>query len=121
MGKSLNPITNWPQYNRSLINRGFLTFWVDAAAMNHWFHHEHHGKRGRNRLYTDQTIFTFLMLKGIFSRHPRVARFAVRVDERTALCPRLQLCQQAVPRSEGGLSAALKGAHHRRGYQFNGS
>ncbi|MFM5464524.1 IS5/IS1182 family transposase, partial [Aeromonas simiae] len=39
MGTSLHPITNWPQYNRSLINRGSLTFWVDAAAMNNWFHH----------------------------------------------------------------------------------
>ncbi len=32
--------------------------------MDNWFHH---GRRGRNQLYTDQTIFTFLMLKGIFS------------------------------------------------------
>lgn len=47
MGTSLHPITNWPQYNRSLINRGSLTFWVDAAAMNNWFHHDHYGRRGR--------------------------------------------------------------------------
>lgn len=67
MGKSLNLITNWHQYNRSLINRGSLTFWVDAAAMNHWLHHYHHGKRCCNQLYTDHTICTFLMLKGIFS------------------------------------------------------
>ncbi|WP_275045026.1 hypothetical protein [Aeromonas salmonicida] len=33
MGKALHPITNWPQYNRSLINRGSLTFWVDAALL----------------------------------------------------------------------------------------
>ena len=44
-----------------------LTFWVDAEAMNNWFHHGHHGRRGRNQLYTDQTICTFLMLKGIFN------------------------------------------------------
>lgn len=30
MGKSLHPIVNWPQYNKSLINRESLTFWVDA-------------------------------------------------------------------------------------------
>jgi hypothetical protein len=34
MGKSLNPISNWPQYNRSRINRGSLTFWIDAETMN---------------------------------------------------------------------------------------
>ncbi len=67
MGTSLHPITNWPQYNKSLINRGSLTFWVDAGAMDNWFHHDHHGRRGRSQLYTDQTICTFLMLKGIFS------------------------------------------------------
>ncbi len=65
MGISLHPITNWPQYNKSLINHGSLTFWVDAEAMNNWFHHDHHGRRGSSQLYTDQTICTFLMLKGI--------------------------------------------------------
>ncbi|WP_241519202.1 transposase, partial [Aeromonas salmonicida] len=50
-----------------MINRGSLTFWVDAEAMDNWFHQDHHGKRGRSQLYTDQSICTFLMLKGIFS------------------------------------------------------
>ncbi len=67
MSTSLHPITNWPKYNRSLINRGSLTFWVDTEAMNNWFYHDHHGRRGRSQLYTDQTIYTCLMLKGIFS------------------------------------------------------
>jgi hypothetical protein len=67
MGTSFHPITNWPQYNKSLINCGSLTFWVDAEAMNNWFQHGHHGCRGRSQLYTDQTICTFLMLKGIFN------------------------------------------------------
>ncbi|MEH8254414.1 IS5 family transposase [Aeromonas veronii] len=66
MGTSLHPITNWPTYNKSLINRGSLTFWVDAEAMNNWFHHDHHGRRGRSQLYTDQTICTFLMLNSLF-------------------------------------------------------
>ena len=36
--------------------------------MNNWFHHGHHGRqRGRNQLYTDQTICTFLMLQGFFN------------------------------------------------------
>ncbi|SIR14189.1 Transposase DDE domain-containing protein [Aeromonas hydrophila] len=67
MGTSLHPITNWPKYNKSLINRGSLTFWVDAEAMSNWFNYDHHGRRGRSPLYTDQTISTFLMLKGIFN------------------------------------------------------
>ena len=67
MGKSLHPISNWSQYNKSLINRGSLTFWVDEEAVNNWFHDTHHGQRGRSQLYTDQAICTTLMLKGIFN------------------------------------------------------
>ena len=67
MGASLHPITNWPLYNKSLLNRGSLTFWVDTEAMNNWFHQSHYARRGRSQLDTDQTICTFLMLKGIFS------------------------------------------------------
>lgn len=35
--------------------------------MDNWFHQDHHGKRGLSQLYTNQSICTFLMLKGIFS------------------------------------------------------
>lgn len=67
MGTSLHPITNWPTYNKSLINGGSLTFWIDTEAMSNWFHHDNHGRRGRSTLYTDQTIYTFLMFLGIFN------------------------------------------------------
>ncbi|GDW67044.1 IS4 transposase [Escherichia coli] len=26
-------ITNWPTYNKALINRGSITFWLDDEAM----------------------------------------------------------------------------------------
>ncbi len=74
MGKSLHPITNWHQYNKSLIDRGSLTFWVDADAIDNWFHQDHYGRRGRSQRYTDQTICTFLMLKGIFSLTQRATQ-----------------------------------------------
>ncbi len=60
MGSSLHPITNWPQYRLTVVPS-------DAGAMDNWFHHDHHGLRGRSQLYTDQTIRTFLMLEGIFN------------------------------------------------------
>ncbi|MND56505.1 Transposase DDE domain protein [compost metagenome] len=66
MGKARHPISNWSQYNKSLIKRGSLTFWVDEDAVSNWFHDEHHGRRGRSPLYTDQAICTALILKGIF-------------------------------------------------------
>ena len=96
MGTSLLPITNWPKYNKSLINCGSLTFWVDAEAMNNWFHHGHHGCRGRSQLYTDQTISD---AQGDFQSHSAsntgTNRLPVRVDERTAVRTGLKLGQQA--------------------------
>ncbi len=67
MGTLLHPITNWPQYNKSFINRGSFSFWVATVAMGNWFHHGHHRRRCRSQLYTDQAICTFLMLKRIFN------------------------------------------------------
>lgn len=67
MGKSRHAITNWSQYDKSLVQRGSLTFWVDAEAMKHRFHQDHHGRRCCSPLYTNQTICTFLILKGIFN------------------------------------------------------
>ncbi|MBW0278560.1 hypothetical protein B4O99_03220 [Shewanella xiamenensis] len=38
MGKSKSRITNWPEYNKALTNRGSLTFWIDEQALNLWCH-----------------------------------------------------------------------------------
>ena len=66
MGKSKRKITNWKQYNQALVNRGSLTFWFDDEAVSQWHCEEHHGGRGRGFEYSDASIVTALMLKGIF-------------------------------------------------------
>jgi hypothetical protein len=30
-------ITNWPTYNKALINRGSITFWLDDEAIQAWY------------------------------------------------------------------------------------
>ena len=67
MGKSKHRITNWPQYNKALVNRGSLSFWIDEQAICHWCCSEHHGGRGRGFQYSDTAIETALMLKGLFN------------------------------------------------------
>lgn len=42
--------------------------------MNSWFQHDHHGRRSHNQLDTDQTIYTFLILKSIFRLTLRALR-----------------------------------------------
>jgi uncharacterized ion transporter superfamily protein YfcC len=69
MGKSFHSSTNWSQYNKSLISRGSLTFWADAAAMNNWFHHDHtgaselvSGMHGAVFAVSEMLVFTLLGL-----------------------------------------------------------
>jgi hypothetical protein len=33
MGKSKHKITSWSQYNKALVNRGFLPFWIGEQAI----------------------------------------------------------------------------------------
>lgn len=66
MGKAKHKVTNWSKYNKALVNRGSITFWVDDAAMDSWYSHKHHGGRGRSNSFTDSAIETALMIKGAF-------------------------------------------------------
>ncbi|NRA85588.1 MAG: transposase, partial [Gammaproteobacteria bacterium] len=67
MGKSKNKVTNWPEYNRALTQRGSVTFWVDESAIEAWTCTKHHGKRGRGVQLSDVAIETALIVKGVFS------------------------------------------------------
>ena len=39
-------VRNWPQYDRALINRGSITFWVDEEAVQAWRAEGPPGPRG---------------------------------------------------------------------------
>ncbi|AQS36672.1 transposase, IS4 family [Shewanella psychrophila] len=67
MGKAKRKMTNWSQYNKALINRGSLTFWIDEHAISSWCCSEHHGRRGRGYIYSDVAIETALVVKGVFN------------------------------------------------------
>ncbi len=58
--------TNWKQYNKALINRGSLTFWIDEETIAEWKQNKQ-GKRGRPCRFSDLAITTALMVKRVFS------------------------------------------------------
>ncbi|HCG8570544.1 TPA: IS5 family transposase, partial [Vibrio parahaemolyticus] len=66
MPKPRYKITNWKQYNKALINRGSLTFWIDEEAIRQWKQSKQ-DKRGRPRQFSDLAITTALMVKRVFS------------------------------------------------------
>ena len=53
-------ITNWPTYNKALINRGSITFWLDDEAIQAWYESATPSSRGRPQRYSDLAITTVL-------------------------------------------------------------
>ncbi|EGE4415992.1 hypothetical protein DKZ07_23715, partial [Shigella flexneri] len=49
-------ITNWPTYNKALINRGSITFWLDDEAIQAWYESATPSSRGRPQRYSDLAI-----------------------------------------------------------------
>lgn len=60
-------VRNWPQYNRALVRRGSLTFWVDEQAVRGWRAESRSGPfGGRPRFYADTAIECALVIKAVF-------------------------------------------------------
>ncbi|EXC45531.1 transposase DDE domain protein, partial [Acinetobacter baumannii 99063] len=55
--------TNWPTYNRALINRGNIAIWFDPKTQ--WYA-QPKSQHGRNQTYSDTAIQCCLMIKSIF-------------------------------------------------------
>ena len=64
--KAKYKVFNWPEYNRSLKQRGSVTFWLDEDSLSNWRHTQPNGKRGRDYAYSDLAIQTFLMVQAIY-------------------------------------------------------
>ena len=67
-------ITNWPTYNKALINRGSITFWLDDEAIQAWYESATPSSRGRPQRYSDLAITTVLMIKRLFRLTLRAAQ-----------------------------------------------
>ena len=57
---------NWKEYNRSLVNRGSITFWFEEEALKNWYSIERTGEPGRPDVYSDAAIHCALTIKAIF-------------------------------------------------------
>lgn len=64
-------LRNWSDYNRSLEQRGSLTFWISNDVQNNWLVKEKSGGRGASRQYSDVAIQTMATLKAVFGQAGR--------------------------------------------------
>ncbi len=59
-------VRNWRDYNRALVQRGSITFWVDERAVRSWCQEKVSGARGRPQFYADTAIECALIVKAVF-------------------------------------------------------
>lgn len=59
-------VTNWRQYNESLVRRGDVTLWFSPEALASWEHANNEPKVGRPFTYSDGAIECLLTLRELF-------------------------------------------------------
>jgi transposase len=59
-------VTNWREYNESLVRRGDITFWFDEEVLAAWEHDNSEWKVGRPYTYSDRAIEVLLTLRELF-------------------------------------------------------
>ena len=64
-------IRNWSNYNRSLVNRGSLTFWIAEDLLANWVEREKTGMRGASPRYSEAAIVAMASLKFVFHQAGR--------------------------------------------------
>lgn len=64
--KATYKITNWREYNESLVRRGDITFWFDEDVLDAWEHDNAQWKVGRPYVYSDVAIEALLTLRELF-------------------------------------------------------
>lgn len=65
MAKIADRVRNWKDYNKNLVNRGRVTFWIDKKTTVNWYEKKA-SARGRPKKYSDTAIITILILKQVY-------------------------------------------------------
>jgi hypothetical protein len=63
--KSSYKVTNWREYNASLVSRGDITVWFDEDVIDNWEHDNAVIRAGRPFVYSDLAIETLLTLRAL--------------------------------------------------------
>jgi len=63
--KSLYRVKNWTEYEKALVQRGSITFWLSEDFQKVWLH-EGEKQRGRQLEYSDKAIEIMLTIKEVF-------------------------------------------------------
>jgi hypothetical protein len=64
--KGTYKITNWREYNESLVRRGSITFWFSEDVIDEWYHANDRPKVGHPFVYSDTAVECLLALRELF-------------------------------------------------------
>lgn len=67
-------VRKWSHYNRALIARGGLTFWIDEAALTTWRNTQVSHCPGSPRIYSDTAIHCAVVVKSVYRLSLRAAQ-----------------------------------------------
>lgn len=67
MAKKAYRVRNWPKYNKALVQRGSVTFWINENSIKQWYEKESKRKsRGRPKTYSNIAIEACVVMKVLF-------------------------------------------------------
>lgn len=75
--KTLYRVKNWPEYDKALVQRGSISFWLSDDFVKGWLY-TGEKQRGSQFDYSDQAIQTMLMIKEVFHLTNRSVEGLVR-------------------------------------------
>lgn len=92
-------VSNWQEYNQSLIQRGDVELWFNEEVLSQWTYPAATGRRGRPRVYSDlamQCLFALRLLyhlplratQGLFQSLMRLLGCPLAVPDYSTLCRR---------------------------------
>lgn len=99
MSKKPYRVRNWKEYNKALVGRGSVTFWVDECVIKGWRSTGGVVGRGRPAYYSDMSIECALMIRAVFKLPLRATegllrsvfalmKLALKTPNYTTLCKR---------------------------------
>jgi hypothetical protein len=102
-------VTNWPEYDRALVQRGSLTIWFDEVFLQEHWRPAPTGKRGAPFRYSDVAIQALLALKAVFdlpyrmveglaSSIVRLLGLALPIPDHTLVSRRAKTLRVEIPR-----------------------
>jgi hypothetical protein len=59
-------VRNWSNYNKVLLQRGSITFWIDKKVFVNWSKPRKTKKRGRPYTYSDELIESLLIIRSVY-------------------------------------------------------